>query len=323
MARLEIARLDNDPNAPENGRIRFDVDTRSLTMDDDTASLDSCGCCEGLRSRAPVSNDPGLPALRYRVDTQPGFYARMLQSLPLARGRSGRAGLAAPAGRAAHAQQRRSDGRAASMRAACVADVLTFYQERIANEGFLRTATERRSVLELARAIGYELKPGVAASVLPRVHGRGRARRARRLHARRGHAGAERAAAGQAAAGLRDQRELVARAEWNALVPRQLRPADMAIIDVTQRRRHAAQGAGAARPERQLPAGHRRAAHGPDQREPVPARPGPARADATVDAIEVGRVYFTDATTGIAGGDLLLFVGKRGNELVEAGAARA
>lgn len=27
MARLEIARLDNDPNAPENGRIQFDVDT--------------------------------------------------------------------------------------------------------------------------------------------------------------------------------------------------------------------------------------------------------------------------------------------------------
>jgi hypothetical protein len=42
--------------------------------------------------------------------------------------------------------------------------VLTFYQERIANEGFLRTATERLSVLQLARAIGYELKPGVAAS---------------------------------------------------------------------------------------------------------------------------------------------------------------
>ncbi|HUW66950.1 MAG TPA: putative baseplate assembly protein, partial [Candidatus Nanoarchaeia archaeon] len=43
-------------------------------------------------------------------------------------------------------------------------DVLTFYQERIVNEGFLRTATQRRSVLEMARAIGYELKPGVAAS---------------------------------------------------------------------------------------------------------------------------------------------------------------
>jgi hypothetical protein len=29
MAPLEIARLDNDPNAPENGRLRFDVDTES------------------------------------------------------------------------------------------------------------------------------------------------------------------------------------------------------------------------------------------------------------------------------------------------------
>src|SRR5215213_2150650 len=47
---------------------------------------------------------------------------------------------------------------------AVVADVLTFYQERIANEGYLRTATERRSVLELARLVGYEPRPGVAAS---------------------------------------------------------------------------------------------------------------------------------------------------------------
>jgi hypothetical protein len=48
--------------------------------------------------------------------------------------------------------------------AATMADVLTFYQERIANESYLRTATELRSVLELARLIGYELRPGVAAS---------------------------------------------------------------------------------------------------------------------------------------------------------------
>jgi len=47
---------------------------------------------------------------------------------------------------------------------ATVADVLTFYQERIANEGYLRTATERRSILELARLVGYALRPGVAAS---------------------------------------------------------------------------------------------------------------------------------------------------------------
>jgi len=48
---------------------------------------------------------------------------------------------------------------------ALVADVLVFYQERIANEGFLRTAVERRSILELARLIGYRVRPGVAASV--------------------------------------------------------------------------------------------------------------------------------------------------------------
>ena len=49
---------------------------------------------------------------------------------------------------------------------ATVADVVTFYQERIANEGYLGTATERRSVLELARSIGYELRPGVSAATL-------------------------------------------------------------------------------------------------------------------------------------------------------------
>ncbi len=48
---------------------------------------------------------------------------------------------------------------------ATVTDVLTFYAERIANEGFLRTATERRSILELARLVGYALRPGVAATV--------------------------------------------------------------------------------------------------------------------------------------------------------------
>ena len=46
---------------------------------------------------------------------------------------------------------------------ATVADVLTFYQERIANEGFLGTATERRSILELAKLVGYKLRPGVSA----------------------------------------------------------------------------------------------------------------------------------------------------------------
>ena len=48
--------------------------------------------------------------------------------------------------------------------AALLLDILTFYNERFINEGFLPTATERLSLLEMARSIGYELKPGVAAS---------------------------------------------------------------------------------------------------------------------------------------------------------------
>lgn len=47
---------------------------------------------------------------------------------------------------------------------AVVADVVSFYQRRIGAEGYLHTATERASVLELARQLGYELHPGVAAT---------------------------------------------------------------------------------------------------------------------------------------------------------------
>jgi hypothetical protein len=47
---------------------------------------------------------------------------------------------------------------------ATIADILTFYQERIANEGFLRTAKERRSIMELASTLGYQLSSGVAAN---------------------------------------------------------------------------------------------------------------------------------------------------------------
>ncbi len=41
--------------------------------------------------------------------------------------------------------------------------MLTFYQERIANEAFLRTAVHRDSVLRLARLLDYRLRPGLAA----------------------------------------------------------------------------------------------------------------------------------------------------------------
>jgi hypothetical protein len=47
---------------------------------------------------------------------------------------------------------------------AYVADILSYYQDRVANEAFLATATQRRSVAELLRLIDYQIDPGVAAS---------------------------------------------------------------------------------------------------------------------------------------------------------------
>jgi predicted phage baseplate assembly protein len=117
-----------------------------------------CGCCEGVGVVTPLSvaSRPGLAALRYRVGTHAAFLDTMLARLsssefPALRGLSTRDP---------------SDFSIALLDGwATIADVLTFYQERIANEGYLHTATEARSVLELARLVGYELRPGVAASV--------------------------------------------------------------------------------------------------------------------------------------------------------------
>jgi hypothetical protein len=118
-------------------------------------NLDTCGCCQGLTAQTPVTpgNAPGLSAVAYRVGTHGQFKASMLAAL------SGRRELDGLTTRADYDPAiALLDGWAA------VLDVLSFYQERIANECYLRTATERRSILELARAIGYELRPGVTAS---------------------------------------------------------------------------------------------------------------------------------------------------------------
>ena len=47
---------------------------------------------------------------------------------------------------------------------AYVADILSYYQDRIANEAYLPTATQRRSVTELLRLIDYQIDPGLAAA---------------------------------------------------------------------------------------------------------------------------------------------------------------
>ncbi|MFB2894816.1 putative baseplate assembly protein [Aerosakkonemataceae cyanobacterium BLCC-F50] len=110
-------------------------------------------------------NRPGLPEIAYRISDYAGFRRRLLNLLPsiLVPDESDKSKLLQPL---AKLTTRLDDDAAIALLDAwaIVAEVLIFYQERIANEGYLRTATERRSILELARAIGYELKPGVAAS---------------------------------------------------------------------------------------------------------------------------------------------------------------
>ncbi len=49
---------------------------------------------------------------------------------------------------------------------AYMADILSYYQDRIANESFLATAQERRSIIHHLRLIGYELAPAAPASAL-------------------------------------------------------------------------------------------------------------------------------------------------------------
>lgn len=119
--------------------------------------LDTCGCCEPAAQATPlmIDNRPGLSAIAYRIGTYSSFRQAMLQVI------AGTPELAA-------LKTRLSDDYAITLLElwATVAEILTFYQERIANEGFLRTARLRDSVLRMARLIDYQLGPGAAATTL-------------------------------------------------------------------------------------------------------------------------------------------------------------
>lgn len=118
----------------------------------------ACGCCEGTELITPQStaNRPGLPQLSYRIGTHAGFLETMKARL---------SGIEFPELDRLSTREGNDPSIALLDARATVADVLSFYQERIANEGYLRTAAERRSILELGRLVGYALRPGVSSSV--------------------------------------------------------------------------------------------------------------------------------------------------------------
>src|SRR4051794_1791191 len=112
------------------------------------AGSECCDCCDGVAAETPqgIGNRGGLSAIAYRI----GDYAQFRASL--------HAALASSAADALEPLHTRDDddftiGLIDAF--ACSADVLTFYQERIASESWLRTATERVSLQEMGRLVGY------------------------------------------------------------------------------------------------------------------------------------------------------------------------
>jgi hypothetical protein len=118
---------------------------------------DDCGCCASSAGLDENSheNRPGLPEISYRLGTFATFRQNLLDNLSLAPELSG-------------LRSRVSDDYSISTVEmwSAVADIVTFYSERIANDGFIRTATSRDAVLHLARLLDYQLAPGLAARTL-------------------------------------------------------------------------------------------------------------------------------------------------------------
>lgn len=120
--------------------------------------MSRCAYCGMNRVPTPHIHDnrPGLDVLRYRVGTHASFFQTMKDHLSSAR---------YPGLENLLTRESRDFSLALLDAWAVIGDVLTFYQERIANEGYLRTCTEKQSIVELARLVDYRLQPGVAASV--------------------------------------------------------------------------------------------------------------------------------------------------------------
>ena len=116
-----------------------------------------CGCCAGvnIETPEPIDNRPGLSVVTYRV----GRYATFFASLQASLSDSNLPTLALLRTRDS------SDFTIALLDAwAITLDILTFYNERIIGESFLRTAVDARSVMDLAKLVGFTPSPGVGAS---------------------------------------------------------------------------------------------------------------------------------------------------------------
>ena len=129
-----------------------------------------CHSCEGIQILTPfeIQNRAGLRELRYSTGTQAAFFESMLARLSELGGIPGgdeSNHVSFPT--LSHLSGRENDDPTIAMMDAwaTVAHILSFYQERIANEAFLSTAVSPVSVEYLSKLVGFTPRPGLSSSV--------------------------------------------------------------------------------------------------------------------------------------------------------------
>jgi predicted phage baseplate assembly protein len=180
-----------------------------------------CGCCAGRQAETPVpiANVPGQPAIAYRAGDYGAFLSSMLARL----GSSAYPALAK--------LTVRDPGDPAIVLLdgwAAVADLLAFYTERLANEGYLRTATDPASLRLLGGLAGYRPRPGVAASTyLSFTVANNQSGSDTPVTIPGGTRALSIPAPGQGAQSFESATDLIARGSWNDLAVRTRRPAQI------------------------------------------------------------------------------------------------
>ncbi|WP_079063847.1 putative baseplate assembly protein [Streptomyces sp. NRRL F-4489] len=214
-----------------------------------TAGRSGCGCgCGGTggcgtggsgtgrdggghderRADPALYNPPGRTALDYRVGDHASFLAAMLDRL---------ASPAYPALRGLTVRTPDDPSIGLLDAWAVLGDLLTFHSERIADEGYLRTATEHRSLALLGRLVGHRPRPGVAADtyLAYTVDRDPRAGDVPVPIPRGARSHSVPAGPGEESQTFETDEDLTARWSWNELAVRRRRPALLTPGDLTTR----------------------------------------------------------------------------------------
>lgn len=264
-------------------------------------NLDTCHCCETGSPIPQRYNPPGQPSIAYRLSTHAKFLRRMLSRLSMQEVPDGPHQGTRPL---TGLTTRSTDDLSIALLDAwaMVADVLAFYQERIANEGYLRTATERRSVLELARTIGYELNPGVAASTFLAFQIE---KSSGKVTIPQGTKVQSIPAPGKLPQTFETSADISAKPEWNVLPPRLTRPQELALKDGQLYLLGLSAHFPDTTPDLQI-------FQAADFDQIYPLDPAivldPSLGE--VQALEVQQIYLDGTSTNLKAGDPLLLVGK-------------